>query len=41
MSSRIAMMGCQMDHLTMDETVQKVGSFVRDGAPHQHVVVSR
>lgn len=40
MSSRISMMGCQMDNLTMDETVQKVEAFVREGTPHQHVVVN-
>lgn len=40
MSERIAMMGCLMDNLTMDETVQKVDSFVRAGTPHQHVVVN-
>lgn len=40
MTERISMMGCLMDNLTMEETVQKVDSFVRAGTPHQHVVVN-
>ena len=40
MTARIAMMGCLIDNLSMDETVQKVESFVRAGTPHQHVVVN-
>lgn len=40
MTERISMMGCLMDNLTMEETVQKVESFVRAGTPHQHVVVN-
>ena len=40
MTSRITMMGCLIDNLSMDETVQKVESFVRAGTPHQHVVVN-
>jgi len=34
------MMGCQMDNLTMDETVSKVAGFIASGRPHQHVVVN-
>ena len=37
---RIAMMGCQIDNLTMEETVQAVEGFIVSGRPHQHVVVN-
>ena len=37
---RISMMGCHMDNLTMEETLQKVEGFIADGSPHQHVVVN-
>ncbi|MFC0169585.1 WecB/TagA/CpsF family glycosyltransferase [Pseudoduganella danionis] len=37
---RITMMGCQMDNLTMEETLQRVESFIASGKPHQHVVVN-
>lgn len=37
---RIAMMGCLMDNLTMEETVQRVEGFIDSGRPHQHVVVN-
>ena len=40
MTQRVSMMGCLIDNLSMDETVQKVESFVRAGTPHQHVVVN-
>ena len=40
MTARIVMMGCQIDNLSMDETVQKVETFVRAGTPQQHVVVN-
>lgn len=40
MSGRITMMGCQMDNLTMGETLQKVEGFIADGKPHQHVCVN-
>lgn len=33
-------MGCQVDNLTTEETLQKVESFIADGSPHQHVVVN-
>lgn len=29
-----------VDNLSMDETVERVAAFVRDGRPHQHVVVN-
>ncbi len=34
------MMGCQIDNLTMEETLQKVEGFIASGQPHQHVVVN-
>ena len=34
------MMGCQMDNLTMEETLQRVEGFIDSGRPHQHVVVN-
>ncbi len=33
-------MGCYVDNLTMEETLQKIDGFVRSGEPHQHVVVN-
>jgi N-acetylglucosaminyldiphosphoundecaprenol N-acetyl-beta-D-mannosaminyltransferase len=39
-SQRISLMGCQIDNLTMEETLDRVGSFIADGSPHQHVVVN-
>lgn len=38
--NRIEMMGCLMDNLTMEETLQTVEGFVKTGRPHQHVVVN-
>ncbi len=37
---RIAMMGCLMDNLTMEETLQRIEGFIASGRPHQHVVVN-
>ncbi len=37
---RITMMGCQMDNLTMEETLDRVEGFIASGRPHQHVVVN-
>ena len=37
---RISLMGCQIDNLSMDETLDRVGEFIADGKPHQHVVVN-
>jgi N-acetylglucosaminyldiphosphoundecaprenol N-acetyl-beta-D-mannosaminyltransferase len=37
---RIEMMGCQIDNLTMEETLQTVEGFIKSGQPHQHVVVN-
>ncbi|MDC8757619.1 WecB/TagA/CpsF family glycosyltransferase [Janthinobacterium fluminis] len=40
MSGRITMMGCQIDNLSMEETLQRVEGFIQSGLPHQHVVVN-
>ncbi len=39
-TSRIQMMGCWIDNLTMEETLCRVEGFVDSGRPHQHVVVN-
>jgi N-acetylglucosaminyldiphosphoundecaprenol N-acetyl-beta-D-mannosaminyltransferase len=40
MQERIEMMGCLIDNLNMEETLQKVEAFIASGQPHQHVVVN-
>ena len=40
MNDRITLMGCQVDNLTMEETLGKVEGFIATGLPHQHVVVN-
>src|ERR1035437_1520562 len=40
MKQRIKMMGCQIDNLTMEETLQTIEGFIKSGQPHQHVVVN-
>ncbi len=40
MRERITLMGCQVDNLTMEETLGKVEGFIASGRPHQHVVVN-
>lgn len=40
MENRITLMGCQVDNLTMEETLGKVEGFIQSGLPHQHVVVN-
>ena len=40
MSNRIEMMGCQIDNLSMEETLQKIDGFIKSGRPQQHVVVN-
>ena len=37
---RITLMGCQIDNLSMDDTLVKVEGFIQSGQPHQHVVVN-
>jgi N-acetylglucosaminyldiphosphoundecaprenol N-acetyl-beta-D-mannosaminyltransferase len=36
----IEMMGCRIDNLSMEETLQAIEGFIRSGQPHQHVVVN-
>lgn len=38
--NRITLMGCQVDNLSMEETLQVIEGFIRSGRPHQHVVVN-
>ena len=40
MKNRIEMMGCKVDNLSMEETLQKIEGFIFSGRPHQHVVVN-
>lgn len=40
MSERITMMGCQIDNLSMQDTLARIEGFIRSGQPHQHVVVN-
>jgi len=37
---RIQMMGCTVDNLSMEETLQTIEGFIASGRPHQHVVVN-
>ena len=37
---RIEMMGCAVDNLSMEETLQAIEGFIASGLPHQHVVVN-
>ena len=38
--ARISMMGCNIDNLSLEETLGKVDGFIRSGLPHQHVAVN-
>ena len=38
--NRVEMMGCLIDNLSMEETLNAVDEFVASGRPHQHVVVN-
>ncbi|MDL2357388.1 MAG: WecB/TagA/CpsF family glycosyltransferase [Pseudomonadota bacterium] len=40
MSARITLMGCQIDNLSMAETLARVEGYIDSGRPHQHVVVN-
>jgi len=40
MSERIMLMGCSIDNLSMEETLQAIEGFIQTGKPHQHVVVN-
>jgi N-acetylglucosaminyldiphosphoundecaprenol N-acetyl-beta-D-mannosaminyltransferase len=37
---RIELMGCLVDNLTMEETLETIAGFIASGRPHQHVVVN-
>src|SRR5467141_3570103 len=37
---RVEMMGCLIDNLSMEETLQKIEGFIGSGGYHQHVVVN-
>jgi N-acetylglucosaminyldiphosphoundecaprenol N-acetyl-beta-D-mannosaminyltransferase len=39
-TDRIELMGCQIDNLSLEETLQVVERFIASGRPHQHVVVN-
>ncbi len=38
--SSIQMMGCRIDNLSMQETLEVIDGYIRSGRPHQHVVVN-
>lgn len=40
MTQRITMMGCQVDNLSMEETLAQIEAFIQSGQPHQHVVIN-
>jgi len=40
MSERITLMGCSIDNLSMEETLQTIEGFIATREPHQHVVVN-
>ncbi|SEO15110.1 N-acetylglucosaminyldiphosphoundecaprenol N-acetyl-beta-D-mannosaminyltransferase [Nitrosospira multiformis] len=40
MSSRVEIMGCQIDNLSMEETLNIIEGFIKSGQAHQHVVVN-
>jgi N-acetylglucosaminyldiphosphoundecaprenol N-acetyl-beta-D-mannosaminyltransferase len=40
MMNRITLMGCQIDNLSMEDTLAAVEGFIRSGQPHQHVVLN-
>jgi N-acetylglucosaminyldiphosphoundecaprenol N-acetyl-beta-D-mannosaminyltransferase len=40
MNERITLMGCQVDNLSMEETLGRIEQFIQSGLPHQHVVVN-
>jgi N-acetylglucosaminyldiphosphoundecaprenol N-acetyl-beta-D-mannosaminyltransferase len=40
MTNRVDLMGCQIDNLSMEETLLRIVSFVDSGTCHQHVVVN-
>lgn len=39
-TDRIELMGCYVDNLSLEETLQTIEGFIASGRPHQHVVVN-
>jgi N-acetylglucosaminyldiphosphoundecaprenol N-acetyl-beta-D-mannosaminyltransferase len=39
-AERVTLMGCDIDNLTMEETLRTIEGFIASGKPHQHVVVN-
>ena len=39
-ANRIEVLGCQVDNLTMRESLEKIEAMIRSRRPHQHVVVN-
>jgi N-acetylglucosaminyldiphosphoundecaprenol N-acetyl-beta-D-mannosaminyltransferase len=37
---RMTILGCEVDNLDMEETLQRIEEFIHDGSPHQHVVIN-
>ena len=40
MNRRVTLFGCNIDNVSMEETLEVVEGFIRSGQPHQHVVVN-
>ncbi len=40
LAGRLEILGCLIDNLTMEETLDRIEEFVESGLPHQHVVVN-
>lgn len=40
MNERVTLFGCNIDNVSMEETLERVEDFVRARRPHQHVVVN-
>lgn len=40
MKERVTLFGCNIDNVSMEETLERVEDFVRARRPHQHVVVN-
>jgi N-acetylglucosaminyldiphosphoundecaprenol N-acetyl-beta-D-mannosaminyltransferase len=37
---RMEVLGCHVDNLSMEETLERIGALIASGQPHQHVVVN-
>jgi N-acetylglucosaminyldiphosphoundecaprenol N-acetyl-beta-D-mannosaminyltransferase len=40
MNSKVDVLGCRIDNLSMEETLARIEEFIREGKAHQHVVVN-